>query len=173
MPLLVVTLVGPDRPGLVGAVADVVRTHNGNWLESRMSHLARHFAGIVLIDVAADRADELVGSLSNLSSEGLKIVVERDSSTTGSDIGGQLLAMNLVANDRAGIVREVTAILAARGVNVEEFSTECAEAPQGGGRIFKASARLRVPTDLTIEVLQNALEELATDLMIDFSVVDD
>ena len=37
---LVLTLIGPDRPGLVEAVAEVVAAHGGNWLESRMAHLA-------------------------------------------------------------------------------------------------------------------------------------
>ena len=42
---LVLTLIGPDRPGLVEAVAEVVARHGGNWLESRMAHLAGKFAG--------------------------------------------------------------------------------------------------------------------------------
>ena len=42
---LVLTLIGPDRPGLVERVSDVVASHGGNWLESRMAHLAGQFAG--------------------------------------------------------------------------------------------------------------------------------
>ena len=46
---LVLTLIGPDRPGLVEAVAEVVAAHGGNWLESRMARLAGKFAGILRI----------------------------------------------------------------------------------------------------------------------------
>lgn len=36
---LVMTIIGPDRPGLVQLVAACVADHGGNWLESRMCHL--------------------------------------------------------------------------------------------------------------------------------------
>ncbi len=51
---LVLTLIGPDRPGLVEAVAEPIAAHGGNWLESRMAHLAGQFAGIVLYRRRAD-----------------------------------------------------------------------------------------------------------------------
>ena len=51
MPTLVLTLIGPDRAGLVEAVAAVVADHGGNWLESRMSRLAGQFAGILEVEV--------------------------------------------------------------------------------------------------------------------------
>ena len=173
MAALVVTLVGPDRSGLVGVVSDVVRRHDGNWLESRMAHLAGQFAGIVLLEVAQENTVALSSALQQLSSHGLKVVVEVDSATGSVDAGGRLLTMNLVANDRPGIIREVTSALASHDVNVEELTTECVEAPQAGGRIFKANAQLRLPDGLSIELLQNELEGLATDLMIDFSTAED
>ena len=169
MAALIVTLVGPDRPGLVGAVSDVVRRYDGNWLKSRMSHLAGQFAGIVLVDVDQGNTAALSSALQQLSSQGLKVVVELDATPGGAELSGRLLIMNVVANDRPGIVREVTSVLASRDVNVEELTTECAEAPLAGGRIFRANAQLRLPDGLSMELLQRELEELATDLMIDFS----
>ncbi len=169
MPSLVVTLVGPDRPGLVGAVSDVVKHHGGNWLESRMSHLAGQFAGIVLVDVAEADSAALVAGLHALKDKGLKVVAELDASPLHAPTGGTLWELSVVGNDRPGIVREVSQVLAAHDVNVEEFSTECTDAPQGGGQIFRATARLRLPDGLSTGELQHELEELAADLMIDFS----
>ena len=37
--MLVMTVIGQDRPGLVDSVAGLVAEHGGNWLESRMSRL--------------------------------------------------------------------------------------------------------------------------------------
>lgn len=167
MPSLVLTLVGPDRPGLVGGVSDVVRRHDGNWLESRMSHLAGQFAGIVLIDIAEDRSEQLLHDLQQLSDQGLKVVTELDASPAAATPEGNLWTIAVVGNDRSGIVREVTSVLAAHDVNVEELITECTDAPQAGGKIFKAHARLRLPEGLNVELLQEELERLATDLMID------
>ncbi|MEZ6130103.1 MAG: ACT domain-containing protein [Planctomycetaceae bacterium] len=168
MPSLVVTLIGPDRPGLVGTVSDVVRRHEGNWRESRMAHLAGQFAGIVLVDVTADRSDALIHELQQLSSKGLKVVAELDVNPLPA-VSGTVWSLNVVANDRPGIVREVTSVLTSHDVNVEELTTECADAPLAGGQIFKAQASIRVPEGLSVDLLQTELERLATDLMTDFS----
>jgi len=56
---LVLTLIGPDRPGLVDALAEVVENNGGNWVESRMAHLAGKFAGVLRINIAADKVDRL------------------------------------------------------------------------------------------------------------------
>ena len=37
---LVLTIIGPDRTGLVEAVAAAVADHGANWLESSMARLA-------------------------------------------------------------------------------------------------------------------------------------
>ena len=43
---LVMTIIGPDRTGLVESVARVVAGHGGNWLESRMCRLGGEFAPV-------------------------------------------------------------------------------------------------------------------------------
>ena len=169
MPALVVTLVGPDRPGLVGAVSDVVRRHEGNWLESRMSHLAGQFAGIVLVETTAENSAAMVADLEQLESHGLQVVVAVDADGAGQE-PGQLYRLSVVGNDRAGIVREVTQVLASHEINVEELTTECTDAPQSGGRIFRAIAGIRLPDLLSPELVQDELERIATDLMIDIAV---
>jgi glycine cleavage system regulatory protein len=170
MPSLIITVLGPDRPGLVGTVSDVIQQHGGNWLESRMAHLAGQFAGIVQVEVDDDHADQLVGGLRALSDIGLHVVVETDSSTESADESKQLVTLNLIGGDRPGIVREVTLVLAQRSVNVEEFHTECVDAPMSGERLFKATAQLRIPDGLTIEQLQDDVEQIALDLMVDITL---
>src|SRR5687768_13835724 len=73
---LVLTLLGPDRPGLVEAVADTIAAHGGNWLESRMAHLAGRFAGILRVEVPEERFAGLNEALARLQSRGLRITVE-------------------------------------------------------------------------------------------------
>src|SRR5687768_16438432 len=68
---LVMTLIGEDRPGLVEQLASLVVTHGGNWLESRMSHLGGHFAGILRISIPANEQTGLVTALENLGAHGL------------------------------------------------------------------------------------------------------
>ena len=72
---LVLTIIGDDKPGLVGLLSETISRHSGNWLESNMSHLAGKFAGILRVSVGDDEADALVADLQGLSSV-LKLVVE-------------------------------------------------------------------------------------------------
>ena len=75
---LVMTIIGPDRTGLVESVARVVAEHGGNWLESRMSRLGGEFAGILRIELPADKRQPLLDALQKLQGAGLTVVVRPD-----------------------------------------------------------------------------------------------
>ena len=63
MTILVLTLLGTDRAGLVSAVSRLISEHGGSWERSQLAHLAGTFAGIVEVDVPAARADALAGDI--------------------------------------------------------------------------------------------------------------
>lgn len=166
MKSLVMTILGTDRPGVVESLAKLVKQHDGNWLESRMAHLAGQFAGIVHVEVDEQRADALVNLLRELSGGGLKVIVQLDDEVPASSSYAPL-QLEIVGNDRPGIVHEITRVLAEQNVNVEEFTSECASAAMSGGRIFHATAKLRLPAGAAIANLQEAIEQIAHDLMVD------
>ena len=66
---LVMTIIGPDRTGLVESVARVVAEHGGNWLESRMCRLGGEFAGILRIEIPAEKKSALLDALQKLQAE--------------------------------------------------------------------------------------------------------
>jgi glycine cleavage system regulatory protein len=163
---LVMTLLGPDRTGLVESVARAVADHNGNWLESRMSRLGGEFAGILRIEIPAEKKSALLGALQKIS--GLNVTVRADE-TTASTARGRQAKLEIVGHDRPGIVREISAALAHAGVNVEEFSSEVASAPMSGETLFKAGARLHLPESCNLAALKKDLEKIAADLLVDIS----
>ena len=170
MPYLILTLIGPDRPGLVESVAAVVREQDGNWLESRMAHLAGQFAGIVRVEVAEKNADDLLRALEGLASVGLTVTARKDS-IAGEKTAVPLVRLELVGNDQPGIVSKVTHVLTEHKVNVEEFHSECVEAPNSGSTLFRATAELRLPDGLSTDQLQQAVEAIALDVMVDIHAV--
>ena len=171
MPAIVMTVIGTDRPGLVESLARTVARNGGNWLESRMAHLGGQFAGILLVDVPAGQADQLVSELEALDRQGLSVIIQKDSASSATD-QASVLILEIVGNDHPGIVRDVTRILAELQVNVEEFDTDCIAAPMSGGRIFRATAKLRLPDGVTRTQIQQQLEEIAHDLMVDISLAE-
>ena len=167
---LVMTVIGADRPGLVQLVAARVADHGGNWLESRMGHLGGQFAGIVRVEVAAARVDELVGALHRLESDGLRVIVHAEGAGAVLKSGGAAATLELVGTDRPGILRSVSGVLAAHGVNVEELSSELVSAPMGGGTLFQARATVLVPAGAKLATVRADLEKIAADLMVDLKL---
>lgn len=163
---LVLTVLGDDRPGLVEALAFIVAAHGGNWLESRMAHLAGKFAGILRVSVPAPQADALATALQGLETHGLRVMVEHSRADTPAH-NYQWFRLNLVGHDHPGIVRDVARALAWQGINIEEFHTELASAPMSGEILFKATAQIRVPLTVVVTDLQDHLEQLAHTLMVD------
>lgn len=167
---LVLTLIGPDRPGLVEALAEPIAAHGGNWLESRMAHLAGKFAGILRVEVPPDRVADLTAALARLESRGLRVLVEA-SPPAPPPAGRRIMELDLVGSDRPGIVREFSHALAAHGVNIEELVTDRAPAPMSGEDLFRAKARVDVPAAADLGALRARLEKLAGDMLVEIRLV--
>jgi len=138
-------------------------------MESHLSSKSGYFGGIVHVIVPNEQAEGLIKALENLSSEEIFIVV-RSGPAEDFDSKRQPVILEVVGNDRPGIVSRISEALAERGVNVEELETECISAPMSGTAIFQARATLYLPTDMRLRDLQTHLEKIAADLMIDISI---
>lgn len=170
MRALVLTVIGKDQPGLVEALSDVIAQHGGSWDESRMARLAGHFAGVVQIHIDEARAEGLIATLPALASRGLSVnVVDSDWSLAVVD-HCEPLRLEVVGQDRPGIVREISRTLAALGVSVQELRTIIESAPMSGERLFRGEAELILPTGVGFEEIRTALEKLADDMVIDISL---
>jgi glycine cleavage system regulatory protein len=179
---LVLTLIGPDRPGLVEAVAHTVAQRGGNWLESRMIHLAGQFAGILRVEVPPGQADALARALEGLGASGLRVLAERSARPTtgaapgappaGTTASGRVMQIELIGLDRPGLVREISQLLARQEINVEELTSDRTSAPMSGETLFRAQARVKVPAHLDAAQLRSSLERLASDLTVEIRLDD-
>ncbi len=165
---LVLAVIGKDRPGLVNAVSETVTAGGGNWLDTRMARLAGQFAGILLVDVPAEKADALVAALKKLEAQGLRLIIEKESGAPAAS--GPTLKLDLVGLDRPGIIRDLSRLLAAQQVSIFELETERVVASFSGEAMFKATALLQIPEGLSVDQLRTAIESLANELMVDLSL---
>lgn len=165
---LVMTIISPDRTGLVESIARAVADHGGNWLESRMCRLGGEFAGILRVEIPEEKKAALLNALQILQANGLQIVIRTDRPEITTAAGAQT-ELEIIGADRPGIVREITSALARAGVNVEEFSSEVSSAPMSGETLFKAVARLQLPERCDVAGLKRELEKIAADLLVDVS----
>ncbi len=163
---LVLTLLGPDRPGLVELVAGVIAAHGGSWLESRMSHLCGKFAGILRAELPPERVAAATAALAALEGRGLKVIVETAARAAEAP-AERRMDLELVGLDRPGIVREISQLLAGNGVNVEELTTNRVSAPMSAEMLFEARAHVRVAPATDVGKLRAELERLASDLVVE------
>jgi len=165
---VILSVVGSDRPGLTNALADAVHAAGGNWLESHLSRLGGKYVGSVLVEVDAAALPALEAQAREVDASGLRVsLVRADEAAPRS---GEALTIELVGQDRAGIVREVTAVLAGLDVNIDSLTTATENGAWSGERLFRAQARVTLPEGLTSDAVQSALEAISGDVMVDFTV---
>lgn len=168
---LVLTVICDDRPGIVARLSHLLEKHGGNWTDSSMLSLAGKFAGILLAHVPSEQSEALTEELQQLEGEGMQITVHRSTAAAPASDSRQFV-LELLGQDRPGIVRDIAAILSRHGVNVLELDSSCESASMSGEMLFRARARLLIPHDLSRDVLQADLEQLANELMVDINLQD-
>jgi glycine cleavage system regulatory protein len=169
MATLVLTMIGDDKAGLVNAVAQVIARHGGNWERSEMAELAGKFAGIVLVVVPDQNRQAILDDLAPL--QGLLEIHVHDAEQAPPAVPDvRTFTLDLIGGDRPGLVRQVTEVLAAHGVNIDSMRTETRDAPMSGGRLFEAHAVIEVPATADLGALRVALEKLANELMVDIDL---
>jgi glycine cleavage system regulatory protein len=166
MALLVLSVVGSDRPGLTKALAAAVVKAGGNWLESHLSLLGGLYVGSVLVegDAAALRA-----AAGAVDAEGLEVRVA-PAMERAAGAAGETLEFSLVGQDRPGIVNQVTAAVSALGANIETFKTWLSKESHSGAALFHMAANLRLPEGLDAGRVQAALEAISGEIMVDISL---
>lgn len=164
---LVMTVIGPDRPGLVDSVASLVEEHGGNWLESRMCHLGGQFAGLLQVEIPEGKREALQASLMSLGTGSLEIVIH-ESAADSENRCAEVAIVEIVGQDRPGIIRHISHAFASKDVNVEELSTTRYSAPMSGETLFEAKARVCLPESCDPDQLREELESIAADLQVDF-----
>ena len=166
----VLTIIGPDRPGIVKQLSGILTEHSANWLESRMANLAGEFAGILHATIDTAKYQSLLRDLNKLKEENLHIVVKESGSETSNNIAYQQAELEVVGTDREGIIRDITAVLSQFNINVEELATEFSEAAMSSSPVFKATAKLTIPQQLNLDIVEQEIEKIAHVLMTEFHI---
>jgi len=166
--VLILTVSGEDRAGLVEQLADVIAKHHGNWEHCRMAHLAGRFVGLLEVSVPSVHQQDLEVALRTI--EALDVLIAMGDLEPAPPL--RQFDLEIVGTDHPGIVREVFKALAVAGVNVEELSTSTVSAPDSGVRLFEAKARLGCKPNISRDVVRAELERIAQDIMVDIQVLD-
>jgi glycine cleavage system regulatory protein len=166
---LVLTIIGRDRAGVVAELADVVRFHEANWKRSELAEISGTFAGVVVVDVDDDRADELLANLLILRQQGLHITAELIEGPVDAPVAQRVL-LRFTGDDRPGIVHEISTMISEFGISISRLGT--AVDTSGDTSQFEITTQLVVPVSVDLDAVLDAVGRLTDDLGIALHIED-
>ena len=171
MPQLILTAVGPDRPGIVGELTSHLHVAGANLLDSRMVNLRGEFAMMILLETSDDAASAkiardiaAVGQRMNLR---ITATPQEKRESISRPTAGLPFVLRTYSLDQPGIVARLTAVLQKLGVNIEDLTARQQDAPFAGHPLFQTEMRLTVPSTVNLGDLRHQLEAVGNELNCD------
>jgi glycine cleavage system transcriptional repressor len=116
---LAITVIGPDRTGIVADVSEALAGVGANLSDSTMTRLRGHFAmTLICTGPAAGDVEKALVPLSGLLATVRAVQPEAD-----PDAAGEPYLVSVHGADRLGIVAAVTRVVAAAGGNITDLTT--------------------------------------------------
>jgi len=119
---LAVSVIGPDRAGLIRDLSKIVTDAAGNILESRMIALGSEFAILMLVSGNWHSVEKIRKKLDALQSRGEMTVTIRDSAPRTQVVAAPYV-IDVVSLDHEGIVLGLSNFFAARKLEIAELNT--------------------------------------------------
>jgi glycine cleavage system transcriptional repressor len=166
---MVLTAVGPDQPGLVQRVSELISEAGANLEDSRMAILGGEFALILLFSGNAEaiaRVDQRAVALSN---QGLLTVALKPTARSRTLKNYLPYRLRVSGEDRVGIVSKLSKLLAGRGINVASLDSRVSYAPLSGTPMFQLQAELQIPGELALAELRRDLANACEEENLDFT----
>ncbi len=174
---ILITGVGPDRPGIVAGLTEVLFRHQCNIEDSSMTILAREFSWLLLVNASPSTSFEKIkqdiqalGEQMGLTTLVKAIEVEagahEDPKSNTLEERGVMIAVS--GQDKTGITYQVAKVLAEEQVNILDLNAHCIEGEDGPVYIMMIEAIL--PQTLEKVTLETTLNALAQTLGVEIRV---
>jgi glycine cleavage system transcriptional repressor len=161
--VLVVTVIGHDRPGIIAETTGLLAELGANLEDSSMTILRGQFA-MVLVASAEVTAEEAQGALATLSDATLSVSVREVPDELAQSAVGPSYLLSVHGADRPGIVSTVTAQISAVGGNITDLTTRLADG------LYVLVAEVDIPVTADVAALTDRLGDVARDLGVEVSL---
>jgi len=164
---LVISALGKDHPGIINKLSRAVLDADCNILDTRMAVLSGAFAILMSVEAPWDKLARLEGQLPELEKElDLTVIAQR---TTPAEISSRCLpyGVDAVALDQPGIVHNLTAFFAERGINIEDMTTSSYAAAHTGTPMFAVRMSIGIPANVHIAALREEFMDFCDGMNLD------
>lgn len=162
-PEFAITVIGPDRPGIIADVSTVLAGLGLNLTDSTMTRLRGHFA-MTLVCSGGVSVAEIEAALAPLATGPLLVTVREVVPDGGPAATGGHFVLRLHGTDRLGIVAAVTRALADAGGNITDLTTRLAAG------LYVIIAEVDLPATVDIDDLTHHLRGVAAGLGVEVTL---
>ncbi len=158
MQTYLITIMGPDQPGLVKYLSQALQQHQGTWLCSQLQSGDGLFYGYVKVQLPTEQWPAF--NQVCVALEDFQIQSRALSAAPSTELAS--VHFQITANDRTGIIEEVTTVLHQQHLNVQSLNTSHQLAPNWGTPLFQAKIVAQGSAE-QLDATQEAMEALADD----------
>ncbi len=158
----IVNFIGKGSSTTIKELTAVTHEHGGKWLISKVNFIEDQVAAVIKVELPEENHEVVKAAFTNYPELTVQFV---DSNATIHD-KNQIFSLRVDANDRAGIVNEITQVLDDQGIHILDMDCHRVFVAGGGGvssSLFTAQVAIQVPEQISIEDIANELESLSED----------
>lgn len=173
MPQLIVSALGPDRPGIVGELTSHLHEAGANLLDTRMVNLRGEFAMMLLLEAPVDVARSLAAELPPFGQRiGLTLTVAEQGTGDAAPrvANGLPYRLKTYSLDQPGIIARLTGVLRGYRVNIEELTARQESAAFAGNPLFLTEMKLTVPPEVSLRELRADIEKVCSQINCDWDL---
>ncbi|HXE71715.1 MAG TPA: ACT domain-containing protein [Candidatus Nitrosotenuis sp.] len=167
---LVLSLLGPDRPGLVDRITEVLARCHANLEDSRMAVLGSEFAMMILVSMEPEVKKSLLEGVAHAAHDLGLLFTCKPTQPRSESPGRSHLVVEVRGMDHEGIVHEVAHYLVGQGMSVETLDSTVTHAPHSGTPLFAMKMRLEAPGSVSPDSLRQGLARVGDRLNVDIEV---
>lgn len=157
--LIVLSVIGTDRAGIVQEISRVILDCGGNIEESRMTALGAEFAMLMLISGNWHTLTKLESGLDKLTEDGTLTINLKKTGQPASRKNCMPYAVDVVCLDHPGVVFGLANFFATRDIEIAELATRQYAAAHTGAPMFAVQMNINVPGSVNLSQLRDEFLE--------------
>jgi glycine cleavage system transcriptional repressor len=180
MATILVVGTGPDKPGLVAGLTQLLSQVGGNIQDASMTKLANTFAMLLLVSLPQSAQASLTQQSQQVATQlGITLdikPIDIESKSTGlvttpsshTSLPLQAAMITVAGHDHMGITASVTRLLADHLVNITDLNAQ--RFMGDGGLVYMMLIEVLLPPNLSLESLKALLMPISQPLGVDISI---
>jgi glycine cleavage system transcriptional repressor len=155
---------------MVEKMTELLLRFDSNVESSRMMRLGGDFAMLMFVTAPEERVEGLRKALSEFHYASFDVHTRLSEVSEPKEDSATPCAITVLGADHMGIIHKISKYLAEQGLNLETVTTEVVAAPMSGSPLFTMSAVVKVPPQLEVDDLREALEFIGDEMGVDTKV---